>query len=126
LPLQTLPPVHSASLQQAKQPDPAQQLPPPAHVAPEEQMPLVQVSEVHEFPSLHWALLQHSRQAVPQSLGVPGAHAHAELVQTAPALQAPAQLPQWSASLCVFVSQPGFALQSAKPTSQIGLPPAHT
>jgi hypothetical protein len=50
--LQTLPPVQSVSLQQAKQPVPAQQFMPAEHCA-DEQAPLVHVSVVHESPSLH-------------------------------------------------------------------------
>jgi hypothetical protein len=111
LPLQTWPGPHSASLQQSKQPVPAQQVPPLAHDAPAVHTPLVQVSAVHELPSLHWESLQHTWHAAPQSFGVVGAHAQLPSLQTAPLLQAVAQAPQCAASARVSTSQ-SFELPS--------------
>jgi hypothetical protein len=95
LALQTLPVPQSASPQHWKQPVPAQQSEgPPLHATPEPQTPLLQVSVVHELPSLHWPSLQHCWHELPQSLGVVGAQAQLPPVHRAPALQAVAQLPQ--------------------------------
>jgi len=93
--LHTLPPLQSASLQHSKHPCCPQQRPPPAHGAENTQVPAeLQVSVEHWSPSLQSSALQHWRQLVPQSFGVLAAHAHAELAQIAPGLQALGQLPQ--------------------------------
>ena len=55
LPLHTLPVRQSPLPQHSKQPWPAQQWPLPAHSALKTHRPALHVSEVQEFPSLHWA-----------------------------------------------------------------------
>jgi hypothetical protein len=125
LPVHTLPPVQSPLLQHSKQPVPAQQTPPLAHSVEDTHTPPLQLSAVHESPSLHCASLQHCLQAAPQSFGVLGAHAHWPDWHSAPLLHATSQLPQCPASVWTFTSQsPGLASQSPKPAMQVGLPPA--
>jgi hypothetical protein len=129
LALQTLPPLQSASPQHSKQPCWAQQRPPEAHAAENTQVPAPsQLSAVQRSPSLQSFAVQHCRQLVPQSLGVLAEQAHTDAAQIAPGLQALGQLPQWSGSLRVSISQPSLAtpLQLAKPGAQVGAPAAHS
>ena len=128
LALHTLPPVQSPSPQHSKHPCCAQQRPPPAHAVENAHVPpALQLSVVQRSPSLQSAAPQHCRQLAPQSLGVLAAHAHTELLQIAPGLQALGQLPQCAGSLRVSTSQPSgvWLLQLAKPGTQLGTPATH-
>jgi hypothetical protein len=60
-------------------------------------------------------------------LGVVGEQAQLPASQKAPALQIVPQPPQWSESVCVFVSQSlALASQSSKPATHSGLPLTHS
>jgi hypothetical protein len=86
--------------------------------------PALHVSSVQALPSLHCELSQHSRQLLPQSLGVAGAQLHVEFAQIAPALQAVGQLPQCAALLRKSTSQPspGKPLQLPKSARHFAAP----
>lgn len=81
--------------------------------------PPEQTSVVQPLPSLQSEFVQQTWQLAPQSFGVAGAHEQLAALHTAPALHVPPHLPQFAGSDCRFVSQPGLALQSAKPASQV-------
>jgi hypothetical protein len=126
LPLHTLPPVQSPSAQHSKQPV-AQHLVPVPQPECEHTPAALQLSVVQGSESPHWLPEQHSRQSLPQSLGVRVAHWQLDAEQMAPGLHTVLHPPQCCGSVVRSTSQPSAAwlLQLANPVRQLGSPFTH-